>query len=246
MNNQKRINIIDEFRGALIVLVVIYHLFYTLAMIYHVEWSLKPFSVMRIWQPILPAMFILISGISFQLSRNNIVRGLKLAVISAAITIILWFFMPSQIIWFGILHFLAVMNIVFGLLKNQINKFPAVFGIILFSILFILTYNVHRGYLGIEGIWSYKLPEILYQTNLTAPIGFYSEDFYSSDYCPILPWIFMFLIGTILGRYVKNLPEALSRTHIKPLAFTGRHTLIIYLVHQPIIVGALYLITGKF
>ena len=124
MNNQKRINIIDEFRGALIILVVIYHLFYTLAMIYHVDWSLKPFSVMRIWQPILPAMFILISGISFQLSRNNIVRGLKLAVISAAITIILWFFMPSQIIWFGILHFLAVMNIVFGLLKNQINKNP--------------------------------------------------------------------------------------------------------------------------
>lgn len=233
-------------RGLLIVLVVFYHLFYTMAMMFSIEWSQKPFSVMLKWQPILPAMFILISGISFQLSRSNIKRGLILGVISAAITVILLLFMPSQIIWFGILHFLAVMNIGFGLIKKHIDKTPALFGIILFSILFILTYNVHRGYLGIEGIWSYKLPEILYQTNITAPIGFYSENFYSSDYCPILPWIFMFLIGTILGRYVKNLPEALARTHIKPLAFIGRHTLIIYLVHQPIIVGALYLITGKF
>lgn len=235
---KKRINIIDEVRGLCIVLVVIYHLFYSLAMIFGVEWSLEPFAVMRIYQPVLPGMFILISGISFHLSRSNLRRGLILLGISLAMTAILAIFMPSQIILFGILHFLAFANIVCGLLKNQIQKIPAASGAIICVLLFLLTYNIQRGHLGIEGLWAYHLPRELYTTDLTMMFGFFSPTFYSSDYCPILPWIFLFLLGTILGRYVQKLPESLCRVHIRPLAFIGRHTLIIYLAHQPIIVGA--------
>lgn len=242
---KNRINIIDEARGLCIILVVIYHLFYSMTMVFGMDEFYDIFSVMRVWQPLLPAMFILISGISLSLSRNNIKRGLILLLISAAITVILAVFMPSQIIWFGILHFLAVMNIVFGALKKHVDKIPAISGIIICALLFLLTYNVHRGYLGIQGIWSLKLPPVLYQTDFTAPLGFYSETFRSTDYCPLLPWTFMFLIGAILGRFTKSIPESLAKTHIRPLAFIGRHTLIIYLAHQPVIVGILYLITGK-
>lgn len=244
-NLKERINLIDEVRGLCIILVAVYHLFYSMTVVFGMEQFFHIFGIMRIWQPILPAMFILISGISFQLSRNNIKRGLILLLISAAITLILWIFMPAQIIWFGILHFLAVMNIGFGLTKKYIDKIPAVFGLIIFAVVFILTYNVLRGYIGIEGIWSYTLPEALYQTDLTAPLGFCTENFRSSDYVPILPWAFMFLIGTILGRYLNSLPQSLKKTHIRPLAFIGRHTLIIYLVHQPVIFAALYLFTWK-
>lgn len=242
---KERINLIDEARGVCIILVVVYHLFYSMTMVFGMEAFYEIFGVMRIYQPILPAMFILISGISFQLSRSNVKRGLILLLISAAITVILLIFMPKMVIWFGILHFLAVMNIGFGLIKKYIDKIPAAFGLIVFAVLFILTYNVHRGYIGIEGIWSYTLPEALYQTDFTAPLGFYTENFRSSDYVPILPWVFMFLIGTIIGRYANNLPPSLKKTHIRPLAFVGRHTLIIYLVHQPVIVAVLYLFTWK-
>lgn len=245
MKNKKRIYLIDEIRGLLIILVVIYHLYYSMAMIFGIDWSIGAYLSMRVWQPILPGMFIFISGISFQLSRSNIKRGIKLSVIAIAMTIIIGIVMPEQIIWFGIIHFLGLMNIVFGLTKKYIDKIPAVLGITAFTFLFALTYNVHRGYIGIDGIWTCRLPEFLYQTNLTAPIGFYTEGFHSSDYNPLLPWTFMFLIGTILGRYVNLIPEALSKAHLRPLAFIGRNTLIIYLIHQPIIVGALYLITGK-
>lgn len=243
MKDKKRIYLIDEIRGFCIILVVIYHLYYSLAMVFNLETFYDTFNAMRVWQPLLPSAFILISGVSFHLSRNNTKRGLKLLLISALMTLALWIVMPEQLIWYGILHFLATVNIIFGLLKKYVDKIPALAGIIIFSVLFLLTYNVQRGYLGIDGIWSYRLPEILYSTDLTAPIGFYSETFRSADYCPILPWAFMFLIGTILGRYAKKLPASLAKLHIRPLAFIGRHTLIIYLAHQPVIVGIITLIT---
>lgn len=242
---KNRINIIDEIRGLCIILVVIYHTFYSMTMVFGMAEYFDIFRIMMFWQPVLPSMFIILSGISFHLSRSNIKRGVILLLISASITVILLIFMPSQTIWFGILHFLAVMNIVFGALKKYIDKIPFVIGLITFVLLFILTYNIQRGYIGIDGLLSVKLPEILYSTDFTAPLGVYSPSFRSADYCPIIPWTFMFFIGTLLGRYVNKLPEVLKKPHIKPLAFIGRHTLVIYLIHQPVIVGILYLISGK-
>ncbi len=242
MKNKKRINIIDEIRGLLMILIVVFHLFYSLDVIFKAEAFRGVYASMLSWQPILPAMFILISGISFQLSRSNVKRGLKLLAVACLMTAVLAVFMPGSIIWFGIIHFLAVMNIVFGLLQKYVNKIPAIAGIAVCAFLFILTYNVQLGYIGIKGIWSYTLPEVMYSTDLTAPLGFYTENFHSSDYSPILPWMFMFIIGTILGRYTKYIPEILVKPHIKPLAFIGRHCLIIYLLHQPVIVGILFLI----
>ena len=241
LNLKKRVNIIDEVRGLCIILVVVYHLFYSLAMIFRFESCIEPFNIMRTFQPILPAMFIFISGISFHLSRNNLRRGFILLGVAALITIALWIFMPSQIIWFGIIHFLAVANLLCALLKKPLKKLPAIPGVIICVLLFLLTYNIPRGYIGFEGLWSLELPSSLYSTDLTAFLGFHSYAFRSSDYCPVLPWIFMFLTGVFVGRYVQKLPEALCRVHIRPLAFIGRHTLIIYLVHQPLIVGAISL-----
>lgn len=242
MNKTNRVHLIDELRGTCIILVVIYHTFYSLVMIYSYEQLGEAFAVMRKIQPVLPTSFILLSGIAFQLSRSNVKRGLKLLAVAAVMMLAIGIVMPSQMIWFGIIHFLAVMNIVLGLLKKYVDKIPTVAGIIICAVMFVLTYNLQLGYVGIDGVLSLRLPEVLYSSNLIAPLGFYSPGFRSSDYCPILPWAFMFIIGTILGRYVGQLPETLSREHLKPLAFIGRHTLIIYLVHQPIIVGVLQLI----
>lgn len=239
---ETRINIIDEVRGLCIILVVLYHAIYTLANIFLLPWAIEIFAVIRVWQPILPAMFILISGVSCHLSRSNIKRGLRMLAISAAMTLVLAVFMPSEIIWFGIIHFLAVMNLLGGALKKYIDKIPAAVGIAVFAVLFVLTYHIQRHSFGLDGLWSVNIPESLYFTNLTAPLGFYTNTFRSADYVPLLPWAFLFVIGMILGRYAKSLPPSLCKMHIRPLAFVGRHTMIIYLVHQPIIVGLGYLL----
>lgn len=70
---------------------------------------------------------------------------------------------------------------------------------------------------------------------LTAP------DFASADYFPLLPWFFVFLLGTWAGRYVKagRLPQWFYTARAPHLALVGRHALLLYVLHQP----ALYALT---
>ena len=59
-----------------------------------------------------------------------------------------------------------------------------------------------------------------------------------------MPWFFAFLFGAILGRYFKENKalEIFYKNTIPPLVFIGRHTLVIYILHQPIVYGVLWLI----
>jgi uncharacterized membrane protein len=239
----KRIALIDELRGALIILVVIYNAFYSMVMIYGYAGLRDAFSVMLRLQPLLRASFIVLSGIAFQLSRSNIKRGVILLAVAGGMMLAIWLVMPSQMIWFGIIHFLGAANLLLGAVKKYIDRIPTAAGLIVFGVLFLLTFNVPRGFLGFDGLFAQKLPDFLYSSYFGVVFGFPPADFFSSDYNPFVPWLFLFVFGTILGRYVTRLPETLKKTHLRLLAFVGRHTLIIYLVHQPIIVGVLELVS---
>ncbi len=242
MNSKKRIYLIDEIRGISIILVVTYHFFYSAAMVFRFDWATGIFSTLRQWQPLLPITFVLLSGISFNLSKSNVKREIKLLLIGIGITIVTVTLLPSESIWFGIIHFIGIANIICGLLEKPIRKIPAFMGALFFGFLFLFTSYVPSGYLGLYPDFAIKLPDFLYTTDLTMPLGFHTKAFMSADYNPIIPWIFLFISGICLGKHIKRLPKILCKQHIKALAFTGRHTLIIYLAHQPIIIGLLYLI----
>ena len=66
--------------------------------------------------------------------------------------------------------------------------------------------------------------------------------FFSSDYFPLLPWVFVFFFGVFLGRLAKEgkFPRFFAASHIPFFAFTGRHALLIYILHQPVILGISY------
>ena len=70
--------------------------------------------------------------------------------------------------------------------------------------------------------------------------------FSSADYFPLLPWFFLFLIGTVFGGWC--LQHRDSRILTAPLSgaltFLGRHSLIVYLLHQPILFGISFLLWG--
>ena len=75
-------------------------------------------------------------------------------------------------------------------------------------------------------------------------IGLKSPEFASLDYYPLLPWIFMYLIGAWFSPYVfgKKLPEGFYELRNFKLEIVGRYSLWIYLAHQPIIYGAMIII----
>ena len=110
---------------------------------------------------------------------------------------------------------------------------------------FFITRGINERYLGFEGICFQILPVELYQKgNWMTYIGFMSEDFYSTDYFSIIPWFFLFLTGYFLFFSIRQ--KVCMEKHVsggilrKAMAFMGRHSLIIYMLHQPLLYVGLY------
>jgi uncharacterized membrane protein len=80
------------------------------------------------------------------------------------------------------------------------------------------------------------------------PLGFMPPYFYTSDYFPLFPNLGFFLLGAVLGRTVYGKKESLLPTVnsrnpvLRFLQFLGRHSLEIYLLHQPLLSGFFTLI----
>lgn len=108
--------------------------------------------------------------------------------------------------------------------------------------LFFLTYNIGNGYLGF-GTLKIMLPESWYGGNALFALGFTDSSFYSADYFPLLPWLFVFIAGTYLGVWAQQgrFPEWAYRSRAPFFQLMGRHSLAIYILHQPVIYGVLTL-----
>ena len=85
------------------------------------------------------------------------------------------------------------------------------------------------------------LPQSWYASTLTTALGFPYPGFVSSDYFSLLPWLLLFWTGYHLYRLRPETP-ALPDIRLPGLMAMGRHSLVIYLLHQPVIYGLLALI----
>ena len=228
-----RVGMVDEIRGLSILLTIFYHAGYDLVFIYGLSIPFFTSYQMNLLRDFFAGVFIFISGAACRFSRNNLKRGVFCFLIGMGLTLFTWVFMPEQIILFGILHMLGLSMILFHIMKNIFNKlrFPII-GIAICAFLYWFTMTIENGYLG-----PFALPYELYDISWLFPIGITSSGFFSSDYFPLFPWFFVFLSGSYFGIYIteKRLPNFFYNTHIKPLAFVGRHTLWIYLLQQPVI-----------
>ena len=234
----------DELRGFAVLCMIFYHAFYTLAYLYGIDWGMALLRFFMPAEPFFAALFILISGISSDLSRSNLKRGLKLFAVALAVTLVTWLVVPSEIITFGILHFLSVCMILFGLCKKWLDRLPFSWvWVFLCAIAYFLTMNITDGYLG---IWAFSvaLPQAWYEQTWLFPLGICSSSFRSSDYFPLFPWIFVFLAGTMLGRFAAadRFPSFMYKSSIPALSWMGRHALILYVVHQPVIYGVAWIL----
>ena len=114
-------------------------------------------------------------------------------------------------------------------------------GLAVSAVLFALTYHAADHYLGI-GALRLALPESLYANYFTAYLGFYPFGFFSTDYFPLIPWLFLFWAGFYLHHLAERTAQSLRplrRSVCPPLGWLGRNSLMLYLLHQPVIYGVL-------
>lgn len=242
--DKKRIPFIDEIRGFAILMMVIFHTFYDLKYVFSIDIKWFNLESTKLWVLIFACIFIFVSGISSRFSRNNLKRGAICLFLGYGITVVTSLIEPDQTIVFGILSMLGCCMLIYGLLENWLEKIPAILGLILMPFLFIVTFTFSSGVIGFQNIFTYNLPEQIFNTAFLFPLGITSNGFSSADYYPIIPFIFMFLSGSYLGHFIKQnkMPKFFYNTHFKWLATIGKYTLWIYLLHQPVVYLILKLI----
>lgn len=226
----KRIEVLDLCRSLCLILMVVWHGLYDLALFGRLDMAAMESLPAKAAAALCAGGFILISGICARLSRNNIRRGFTVFCAGAVLALVMALLrMPVA---FGILQFFGLTMILYGLARERLDRlrsraFPAAC-VLLFILSGALTALVTPPF-----DWLY-------------PLGFKSESFYSADYYPLLPWVFLFLLGTWLGGRVQDRRDApvFTRHWPRALTFPGRHSLAIYLLHQPVLYGLCRLIFG--
>jgi len=244
---RRRIYLMDELRGFAVFCMVFYHGFYTLAYLYNIEAGMVLLRFFMPAEPYFAGLFMLIAGISSDLSHSNLKRGLKLLAVALAVSLVTFLAVPEELIAFGILHFLSVCMILYGLLKPVSDRYRfSWIAVAVCAILFVCTMGIPRGYLGLSPQLGLMIPDELYRTNWLAPIGIFNDNFRSSDYFPLFPWIFVFAAGTVLGKLVAagRFPSFMYPSRVPFFSWLGKHALILYIAHQPVIYGVCWLVAS--
>lgn len=247
METRNRVGFLDELRGFAIICMVFYHLMFNLNYVFDVHIPIFFEDWFNVIRDIFAGMFICISGIVCNYSSSNLKRGVQCFFIGMIITFVTAFFSPSSPDVFGILHCLGICMMTYGLLEGFFKHIPPFAGMVIGIFLFMLTFNFSRGSAGIGEILRFKMPAVLYSTDVLFPLGFPGEHFISLDYFPLCPWLFLFLAGSFYGVYVKEgrAPKFFYNTHFKFFAAAGRYSIWIYVLHQPIMYIALCVIFGR-
>ncbi|WP_346865500.1 heparan-alpha-glucosaminide N-acetyltransferase [Methanocalculus sp. MSAO_Arc2] len=223
---------LDAARGAAIVALIGYHILFDLW--YFDVVSFDP--IVRYLAYPIAGSFIVIAGISLHLKSEYIrrrrsdyqrytyaffKRGGLLLVIGAGITLATWIYPHEGFIIWGILHLIGA---------GTILAIPFIH---------LGRWNVLAAALIII-IWLIFFP--VYGPDYLMPFGIYSQELYTLDYWPLIPWFSLILIGIACGSalYPEGVITRTGRgTVLQVLAIPGRHSLLIYLAHQPIIIGLL-------
>ena len=231
-----RVGLLDELRGFAIICMVVYHAMYDLKYIFGLDVPFFFEDWFGIIRDVFAGLFIFISGTVCRYSKNNMKRGIQCFFIGMVMTFVMPFFTGGTIM-FGILHCLGICMMIFGLGEKVFDALPALVGIIICALLFVLTWNIRDGYIGFEGVFSLALPAKAYDVGVLFPLGLPSATFYSADYFPLMPWFFLFIAGSYFGVWAKNgsLPKFFYPTHCRWLATVGRYTIWIYVLHQPVL-----------
>ncbi len=232
---------IDVLRGIAIVMMIVFHFLYDLNYLNIFNFSLYT-GYFLIYVYLIGTLFFLLIGISLTLSYTKaketltkkelkykyLNRGLKIFGLGLLITLITWTYLDKGFVVFGVLHCIGLSIILAYPFLNR-RYFNLFFG---FLVIFL----------------GLILKNMTFDFQWLVWLGFKPVLFYTIDYFPLLPWFGIILLGIFLGNtlYPNNKRKFslgdLSRVKvIKFFIFFGQHSLIIYFIHQPILLSVIYL-----
>lgn len=222
-----RIHTIDALRGLAILGMIFYHFLFDLNWLNIASVDLSKLGWV-VFARIVQFLFLVLVGISTYLifekydSENFIKkqfdRVFKVGLSALTITFVTKIIFPDQYIGFGILHLITVSIVVLTFLARLKRGTHLALAILIIAV-FLFTDQLvdFSGY-----SW----------------LGYYDSSFNSLDYFPIVPWLSVPLIGFYIGPRIFGI-KRYDDIWPKWILFLGKKSLIVYLVHQPILIGLL-------
>lgn len=239
-----RYPLIDEIRGLTLLSMLLYHGCWDLVYIFRIKAPWYESQGAYFWQQSICWTFIFLSGFCWHFGRNKVRHGLKIFLGGAIITVATLLFMPEDRVVFGVLTFLGSAALLMIIFDKGLKTISAGAGFVISMIAFAMTKLVNQGFLGFASFRILALPSFLYRNLFTAFLGFPPLSFFSTDYFSIIPWIFLYIAGYYAFIWMKNKDRlrVFKNSVCPPLGFLGRHSFLIYMVHQPILFAVLSLI----
>ena len=233
-----RLALIDALRGIAIALMFAYHFSFDLNYfgVLHQNFNDDPFWLTA--RSVILGSFAALVGVSLALATGNGIQwraylrrlGL-LAACAATVSIGSYYMFPASWISFGVLHFIAVASVL--------------------ALVFVRWYWANLAI----GCALIAIGATVTSPVFDAPIlnwfGLMTHKPVTEDYVPLLPWFGVVLIGIFAGRLAcrgapwVGVSQWKAGAASRPLAWAGRHSLILYMVHQPVFLGVLYLLLGR-
>lgn len=232
-----RYHLVDGIRGIAIINMVIFHFLYDVYIVYEKSPTWYCLTPIHIWQQMICWTFIFISGFVWAWGKEkNLQRGIIFNLFGLLISFITLVIVPTQTIWFGILNFMGCAILLMLLLEKLLKKMPAICGMTVCFLLFLICKQIQFGQIGIPGLLQIQVPNLLYSIRILTPLGFPYEGFHSSDYFPVIPWIFLYLCGFYFNQiFTKHSTwQKCAHRKLPCLSVLGSKTIWIYLLHQPL------------
>lgn len=228
-----RLPALDAARGLALIAMATYHFSWDLEFFGYLAPGTSTQGFLRIYARLIASTFLFLAGFSLVLAQYPTLRLQpflrRLAVIVAAalaISVATYWFTPDSWIFFGILHAIALSSLI-GLL---FLKAPPLVTLVAAAVSFALPSLLRSPSFDAWYFWFLGLSETLPRSN---------------DYVPLLPWIGALLTGIAMARFLVdgNRLGWIARLPAGPawLRWGGRHSLTVYLLHQPVLIAGLYL-----
>lgn len=229
-----RVAAVDMARGAAILLMVVYHFAFDLSAFRLIATDVQSHLGWMIFARSIAGSFLFLVGVSLVLATGRgidwaaFLRRLGLIAGGAALVSLgTWWYDPGSFVFFGILHEIAVASV----LALPFLRLPSLAVAIAAALVLALPLVFSSPLFDWPPLWW---------------VGLGTEPPVSVDYVPVFPWFGVVLAGILGGRSIAAHRERVARWRpdavwARALSLAGRWSLLIYLVHQPLLIGAISL-----